>query len=126
MKTLVVKLDSKIAKIYDWPELDKAPKILEESHIDHHSHLKKDEKHFAVNKFFHLVAQELDKSEEVYLLGNHITNAEFKHHLEKHNHPLLLKKIVGTDTITAHSTDADVREKAKDFFNKYRTFTKNY
>lgn len=126
MKTVIVKLDSKFAHIYDWPNTNHAPKVIEESHIDHHTHAKNDEDHHSINKFFHTVALELEKADEVYLLGNHMTNAEFKHHVEKHHHAQLLKKIVGTDNINGHATDAEVKTKANEFFTKFRAFNKNY
>jgi len=126
MKTVILKLDSKIAKIFQWPEFNKAPKILEEKHVEHHSHLKSDETHFVVNKFFHEVAKSLEEPEEILLLGNHANNAEFKHHLQNHHHEKIFKKIVGTETINSHVSDGEILKQAGIFFESYRTFTKNY
>jgi hypothetical protein len=126
MNTVLLKLDNAHAKIYAWPEAGAPKKSLGEAHVDHHTHSKNEDMHKHQQKFFHEVAAALQGVDEIFVVGNSKTNSEFKHHLENHNHPQVLKAIVGMETIESHATDGEVKNKATEFFTKFRTFQKNY
>jgi hypothetical protein len=129
MNTCILKIDTQHAKVYNYPEGMNKPHIIDESHAEHHTHDSKDANKGHRVKFYHAIATYLQNTaqvKEVYILGSKVAGAEFKHHLENHNHKELTKKIIGVDTIDGHATDADVFAKAKEFFKHYRSFTPNY
>lgn len=127
MYTCVLKIDSHQAKIFQYPEGMNKPHCIEEKHTEHHTHDSKDSNNAFKEKFYHQVAEYLQNhAKEVYILGSKLAGSEFKHHLEKHHHANLAKKVIGIDTIDGHATDGDVFNKSKEFFKHYRSFTPNY
>ncbi|MFZ4714201.1 MAG: hypothetical protein ACOYL6_10830 [Bacteriovoracaceae bacterium] len=94
---------------------------VEEIKLKAHNHHKKDNA-----PFFHEVANSLSNSEELFIMGPGTAKDEFKHHCEKHHHPLLAKSIVGLKVMESHPTKAAMLKEASTLFKNYHLWKKNY
>lgn len=88
---------------------------------EHHTRSHKEDRH-ASDGFFHQVISALSSSSEVLLMGPGTAKTEFQHHLEKHGHAAIAKKIIAVETVD-HPSEKQILElarktfKAKDLFN---------
>jgi len=119
MKVCVLKIDSENARIFDFPGGLHTPHVMHEVHVEHHQHSPKDTIEPYKGKFFHQVAGYLqNNADKIYLLGSKLAVVEFSNHLKAHHHEQVFKKIVGTEVIESKSTDGEVFNRAKIFFEK--------
>lgn len=90
------------------------------------SHGNTHDKHHVPEKFFHDIANALNGSKELFIMGPGVAKDQFKHHCENHKHNNLAKAIVGVKTMDAHPSKAEMLAKANEFFSSYHMWTKNY
>ncbi len=119
-------MDGEQAKIFKLRMGGKADHevVKSNSRKDHHTgHPKDSMSHAAEEPYLHDVASRLKDAAEVLVVGPGLTKSHFKHHLEKHHHSDLLKKVVGFENMD-HPTDGQIVDLAHRFFKKYDVFAK--
>lgn len=121
MSSYVVWIDTSHAKLFNLtPQGIKTEEVKSHNH-DHHGYNPRDE-HREHDKFYHEVAHKLTAAVEILLVGPGVGKEQFKHHLEKHHHADVAKKILAVENMD-HPTDAQVVAHAKKFFKHAHLFT---
>ena len=127
MNPYVVWLDSEHAKIFKLLPGGKSEQEVLKSGVrkDHHTGPSNQGSahHQAEEHFLHDLAGKLKPAVEVLVVGPGIAKSHFKHHLEKHHHSDLLKKVVAFENMD-HPTDGQIVDMAHKFFKKYDIFAK--
>ncbi len=78
-------------------------------------------KHNAEEHFFHEVALQIGKVEELLVFGSGPAKTHFKTHLEKHHHHDLAAHLVGVEPLE-HMSDNQILEAGRKFFKKFNTY----
>ncbi len=114
MPSTVVWLDHRTAKIFKL-----VPKEMETESVDRvETQGSVRHKEEMTEKYYHQLATRLNTATEVLLIGPGTAKQDFMHHLEKHHHQNVAKKVVGMETVD-HPTENQVLEKARKFFKKF-------
>jgi len=115
MSIFVIWIDREHAKLFQFSNDKMERKALHAKHPDHHTHvigqldLAQWEK-----TFFTEVANHLESSSQILILGPGIAKHHFQTYLMEH-HPLLSKKVVGCEAVD-HPTDGQIASLARRFF----------
>lgn len=122
MSAAVVWLSHEEAKIFRLKAeaVSEAERLQADSHG--HRHATDPNKQHDVNKFFHSVAERLNGTQELLLIGPGTAKQEFRHHLEKHHHAQLAKAVVGVENAD-HPTEPQIRAFARKFFKTYDLYS---
>lgn len=120
MNPYVVWMDHEQAKFFEL-----APGGVQKSHLERSKnlhHTSNEEKNKGMEKFFHELAQYLDKrAKEILLMGPGTAKEQFVHHLNDHHHGALAQKVVGV-CASDHPTDNQILKEARKFFVHYDAF----
>lgn len=120
MNSYVVWLDQKEAKFFEL-----APGGVKKDHLNkkvtlHHN--SSQEKSKGGDKFFHELAEYLNKrAKEILLLGPGTAKDQFMGHLKEHHHQNLANRVVGV-LAADHPTDGQILAEARKFFVHYDAF----
>lgn len=109
MKQTTIWIDHQKAFIFDY----KADGIFErkiESHMHNGKATKED-----LRKFYHEVANELQASDKILVVGPGTAKEEFKNHCEDH-HAKVNKAILKLETMKDHPTDEEILKVSGKFF----------
>lgn len=121
MSVSIVWIDSEHAKIFNISAAGMDKKVLKHHSINpigaHHDN----HKHNGEEKFFHDVAEAIDKTDELLIFGSGMAKHHFRNHLVKHHHSDLTKTLVGVEALD-HLTDNQILEAGRKFFKKYNTY----
>ncbi|GIL21264.1 MAG: hypothetical protein BroJett041_23780 [Candidatus Jettenia caeni] len=71
--------------------------------------------------FYHDIINKVKGATEILLVGPGVAKTHFVHHIEKHNHGDLKKKIVGVQNMD-HPTDKQIVAEARKFFKAHDLF----
>lgn len=122
MSHLVVWIEHDHAKIFTYTPGQSSKKELKNKHSgSHHTGGHEHEKKNSLQKFYHEVAVEAKGATEILIVGPGLAKTEFKSHLESHHHHDLAKTVIGVETMDK-STDGEIQNMAKKFFQKYNLF----
>lgn len=121
MSACVVWLDSEHARIFKITNQGVKKTSLE--HHENHPIGAHHDNHVlnAREKFYHNVAKEIGKVEELLIFGAGMAKMHFKSHLEKHHHSDLVQQLVGVETLD-NLTDNQVLEAARKYFKKFNLY----
>ncbi len=121
MSHCVVWIEHDHAKIFRYSQKPLTKKeINNENTRNHHTGHFEQEKRNNLKKYYHEVAKNLNGADEILLIGPGLAKTEFKNHLD-HDHEHLAKKVVGVETLDK-STEGEIQNVAKKFFQKYDLF----
>lgn len=121
MAAYVVWMDSEKALIFNLGVSGIVKTQLKKSHVDHHSHNKKD--HHAdpgAEHFYKELAQKVKDGQEILVVGPGLAKNHFRTYLDSHVHGLA-KKIVGLEN-SDHPTDNQILAAARKFFASYHLY----
>lgn len=122
MSHVVVWVEHDHAKIFTYTSGAATKKDLKNKHTgSHHTGGHENEKKNNIQKFYHEIAEVLAGATEILLVGPGMAKTEFKAHLEHHNHAALAKLVIGIEAMDK-STDGEIQNMAKKFFQKYNLF----
>ena len=120
MAYVVVWMDSHESKIFKF-----LPGKVDQSHVKINSqeakNLQDRDHHKEPTHYYHDIINQVKDATEVLLVGPGVTKTHFTHHLEKHNHADLKKKIVGVENMD-HPTDKQIVAAARKFFRAHDLF----
>ncbi|MGE3610257.1 MAG: hypothetical protein AB7I27_11760 [Bacteriovoracaceae bacterium] len=71
-----------------------------------------------LKKFYHDLANTLNNSNRILVMGPGMAKMEFKHHCEEH-HPTINKAIVAVENMQDHPTKEEILHSSNAFFKKY-------
>lgn len=69
--------------------------------------------------FYHLLASELGKPDQLLILGPGIAREEFKHYCELHNYSELSKKLISSIPMKSHPRRSEIMKISKTYFDKH-------
>lgn len=115
MSATVVWLDHKTAKLF---KMVPGKMETENLHRDDGGGHEASHKKAMEEKYYHELAKRISAASEILLVGPGLAKQEFKHHLEKHHHEAIAKKVVGMETVD-HPTEKQVLATARKFFKKF-------
>ena len=110
MSHVTIWIDHQHAYLFEYTAEGITEKDLKNDGEPHGEHLK---------KFFHEVAKTIGFPDQLLIVGPGTAKDEFKHHCENHNHPLLSKVIVGTETMKSHPRKSEILTESRKFFNHH-------
>lgn len=114
MSALVVWMDSQHARLYPMDaNSGSAGSALTHKEIRAHTGHEHDH-----DPFFKDLAHACQNSAEILVMGPGQAKDQFRHYLEKHHLPQILKNIVGTITVD-HPTDNQILAEARKFFKTF-------
>lgn len=121
MSHCVVWIEHDHAKVFSYsPEGSQKSEIKNKYTGSHHTGHFEQEKKNNLKKYYHDLAQQLKDAEKLLLVGPGLAKTEFRNHLEQ-DHKALAKNIIGIETLDK-STDGEIQNLAKKFFQKYDLF----
>ena len=121
MSSYIVWIDTEHAKLFKMAPTGVELSTIKNETQEHHGFNPRDE-HRDHTKFFHGVAQALNGVSELLIVGPGVAKEQFKHHLEKHHHPDLAKKVLAVESMD-HPHDAQILAHARKFFKHAHLFT---
>ncbi len=121
MSHCIVWIEHDHAKIFSYSQKSPTKKEIKNDHTKnrHTGHFEQEKKN-NLKKYYHEVAKSLNDADEILLIGPGLAKTEFKNHLD-YDHEHLAKKVVGIETLDK-STDGEIQNIAKRFFQKYDLF----
>lgn len=117
MSATIVWIDHHTAKLFNFVGESVEHHTLHRHEPEHHTNHTVDAVHDS-SHFYHQVAQRLHGAEALVILGPGVAKDQFVHHLEKHHHADLHKKVLAVQT-SDHPTDPQLVAFARDFFKQH-------